>query len=169
MEAFMKTVLIILASLAALVVLVTVIGLILPARHTATRERRVSAPPGAVFGLLADPAAYPEWRPDLETVEILSRDPLRFRERGRHGAILFEVVERQPPEHLVTRIADPDLPFGGQWTFTITTDGGDSILSIREDGVVKNPIFRFMSRFVFGHTATIDAYLDAVAARLSAT
>jgi hypothetical protein len=33
---------------------------------------------------------------------------------------------------------------------------------ITEDGEVYNPIFRFMSRFVFGHTHTMDAYLRAL-------
>ena len=31
---------------------------------------------------------------------------------------------------------------------------------ITENGEVYNPLFRFMSRFVFGHTATIDKYLE---------
>jgi hypothetical protein len=36
-------------------------------------------------------------------------------------------------------------------------------LTIVERGKVRNPIFRFLSRFVFGHTATIESYLSSLA------
>jgi hypothetical protein len=75
---------------------------------------------------------------------------------------------------LVTRIADPSLPFGGGWTFDLiaandATPGApnaSTTLRITEDGEVYNPIFRFVSRFVMGHHATIDAYLRDVGTRL---
>jgi hypothetical protein len=41
-----------------------------------------------------------------------------------------------------------------------------SELRITEEGEVYNPIFRFVSRFIMGHTATIDSYLSAVRKRL---
>jgi hypothetical protein len=90
----------------------------------------------------------------------------RWRERDRHGTITYEVTESVPPGRLVTRIADDGLPFGGTWTYQVTPDAGGSTLTVTEDGVVRNPVFRFVSRFVTGHTATIDAYLTALAARL---
>jgi hypothetical protein len=64
---------------------------------------------------------------------------------------------------LVVRIADPKLPFGGTWTYEIAPIPKGSSLRIREDGEVYNPLFRFLSRFVFGHSATIDAYLKSLA------
>lgn len=163
----MKIALIIAGSLAALVVLAAAWGALLPAEHTATREARLAAPPDRVYGLLTDVAAFPEWRADVREVEILSTEPLRFRERGKHGDILFEEVERVRAERLVIRIADAELPFGGQWTYTLRADGDATRLRIREDGVVRNVVFRFMARFVIGHTATIDAYLQALDKRLS--
>ena len=36
-------------------------------------------------------------------------------------------------------------------------------MTIREDGEVSNVIFRFMSRYIFGQTATIDSYLQSLA------
>jgi hypothetical protein len=38
-------------------------------------------------------------------------------------------------------------------------------VTITEDGEVSNALFRFMSRYVFGHTATLDAYLASLARR----
>jgi hypothetical protein len=115
-----------------------------------------------VFALLTEVSAYPSWRSDVREVEVLSTAPLRFRERGKNGDILFEEVERRAPEHLVVRIADPALPFGGQWTYTLAPEDDGTRLTIREDGVVRNILFRWMSRYVFGHTATLDAYLGSL-------
>jgi hypothetical protein len=71
-----------------------------------------------------------------------------------------------PPRALVTRIADPKLPFGGTWTYEISSppDGG-SQLRITEDGEIYNPIFRFVSRFVLGYSRTQEEYLQALGAK----
>ena len=37
---------------------------------------------------------------------------------------------------------------------------------ITEDGEVYHPLYRFMSRFVFGHTTTIDRYLTDLGRKL---
>jgi hypothetical protein len=72
------------------------------------------------------------------------------------------VTERQPPRRLVTRIADQSLPFGGTWTYELTPAGSGTRLTITEHGTVFNPVFRFMSRFVFGHAATIERFLKDI-------
>ena len=75
----------------------------------------------------------------------------------------MRIDRAEAPTHLVTRIADDKLPFGGTWDYAITPDGGGaSVVTITEHGAVYNPVFRFVSRFVFGHTATMDAYLRAL-------
>jgi hypothetical protein len=88
----------------------------------------------------------------------------RWLEAGGDGEILFERVEAVPAERLVTRIADPGLPFGGTWTYELAdaelADAGQGTrLRITEDGEVYNPAFRFISRFVLGHGRTIERYL----------
>ena len=57
------------------------------------------------------------------------------------------------------------LPFGGSWDYLIEPDGTGSKLTVTENGEVYNPIFRFVSRYVMGHTATMDKYLAALAAK----
>ena len=39
-------------------------------------------------------------------------------------------------------------------------------LTVTEDGEVQNPLFRFVSRFIMGQTATIDQYLRALGRKL---
>lgn len=149
------------ASLALVVAAIVAIGYILPVRHVASRDRDYAAPPDRVFAAIATPAGYPGWRPDVRTVEMLpdSDGHMRFREVGKDGAITFQVEEMRSPERLVTRIADQGLPFGGSWTFELSPQPAGTRLRITENGEVYNPIFRFVSRYVMGHDATIERYL----------
>ena len=80
-------------------------------------------------------------------------------------AITYERVESVPPRRMVTRI-DPGLPFGGTWTYHLVPEAEGTALTITEDGEVYNPVFRFVSRFVMGHTATIDTYLKYLKIKL---
>jgi hypothetical protein len=75
----------------------------------------------------------------------------------------FERLE--PPSLLVSRIDTDALPFGGTWTYRSAPVPGGSQLTITEDGEVSNLVFRFVSRFVFGHYATIDGFLKNLQAR----
>lgn len=151
-----KVVLYAVAALVLVVVLVTAIGYLLPQDHVASVEAQLSAPPSQVFDRINDPVRYPEWRKDLTRVEMLAAQPLKWREHAGDDPITYEVVESRPPEHLVVRIADPELPFGGTWTYELRPEGTGTRLVITERGEVYNPIFRFMSRFVFSRTATME-------------
>jgi hypothetical protein len=79
----------------------------------------------------------------------------------------LEIVERDPPRRLVTRIP-PGGPFGGSWTCELA-ERKDTTLTITERGEVENVFFRFVSRFVFGHHATQERFLRAVGTRLRET
>jgi uncharacterized protein YndB with AHSA1/START domain len=159
-----KYVLIVLGGLVVVVLVVLVIGWLLPVNHKATADATYNATPAQLFALITDVEAFPKWRSSLSAVEILpaGNGHNRFRERGKNGAILYEVESAQHDSRLVTRIADKALPFGGTWTYELTPRGTSTNLRITEDGEVYNPIFRFVSRFVFGHTATINEYLADV-------
>jgi uncharacterized protein YndB with AHSA1/START domain len=163
----MKYTLIVLAALVALALVVVAVGAMLPVQHVASRQVTLRQPAAKVFALINDPAAFPSWRSKVKTVEILpERGGHRvFRETGGDGVILFEVDSVIPNERLVVRIADRSLPFGGKWTYELIPAGDSTTLRITEDGEVYNPLYRFVSRFVLGHHATIDQYLREVARR----
>ena len=151
--------------LAGLVLAIAGIGSLLPQGHTAAHEVTVGGPPPAVFATIADVARYPEWRRDVSRVEVLGDSPLRWREHSGGDAITFERVASTPPSMMQVRIADPDLPFGGTWTYELQPADRGTRLVITERGEVYNPVFRFVSKFVFGHTATLERFADALRAR----
>jgi Polyketide cyclase / dehydrase and lipid transport len=163
-----RAVLLIVAVVAALAAGVIGVGYALPQNHVASRTISLSASPDDVFAAIWNVDRYPNWRKDVQRVDVLSLEPLRWRELSGGDAITFEVAESRRPELHTVRIADPDLPFGGTWTYALTPDGSGTRLAITERGEVYNPVFRFLSRFVFGHTASIDRFADALRAHLSA-
>jgi uncharacterized protein YndB with AHSA1/START domain len=151
----MKIALIVLAVLVGLVLVVLVIGWGLPVSHVASASVQLKAPPDSVFALISRPEDYPTWRTDVKKVDVTTEQGVtRFRVEGGNGQILFEIIEATPPRRLVTRIADKSLPFGGRWIYEVTPAGAGSTLRITEEGEVYNPIFRFVSRFIMGHTSS---------------
>ena len=166
----MRIVLMLLAVVVGLGVLVVAIGYMLPVRHVAVVSARIPTTPEQVWGALTDIAAYPKWRGDVTSVELLPTDSghVAWREQGKNGAISYVIERAEPPRRLVTRITDKSLPFGGAWEYAVTPDGSGSRVRITEHGEVYNPVFRFVSRFIMGHTTTVSAYLKALGARFGA-
>lgn len=162
----MKWLFLVVGVLVVLVGLIAAIGALLPQQHSATLSARFSKPPQAVWDAISGP---PDWRSEVRTFETLpAREGRRtWKEIDQRGqAVTYEAVEESPPTLLVTRIADRDLPYGGTWIHEITPDPGGCVLTITEEGEIYNPIFRFMARFVFGYSGTIDAYMKALQAKL---
>ena len=156
----LRILILVVGGIVALVLLLIAIGYALPINHVATREASLAAPPERVFSVLRDVEKFPTWRSDVKSVEMLATTPaLRWRERGDND-ITFEMETVEAPRKIVTRIVDRTLAFGGSWTYELSPQDGGTRLVITENGEVYNPLFRFMSRFVFGHTATIDKFLE---------
>ena len=160
----MKWVLMAIGVLVVLVLVIAGVGYTLPVAHTAQRAITLRAAPTDVWAAITDVAAYPSWRDGVESVEVLApRDGKQsWREKGKDGEITYAMTRVDPPSRLVTRIADTGLPFGGEWDYRISPDGTGSRVVITERGEVYNPVFRFVSRFLIGHTATLDTYLRSL-------
>jgi hypothetical protein len=167
----MRMILLLLAVVVGLGLVVVIIGYLLPVKHVATVSATIPATPEQVWETLTNVAAYPTWRGDVTSGGMLPPDSghVAGREPGKIDAISFVIEQADAPRWLVTRSTDKSLPFGGAWDYEITGEGAGkgSRVRITERGEVYNPVFRFMSRFVFGHTATIEAYLAALEKRLS--
>jgi Polyketide cyclase / dehydrase and lipid transport. len=162
----MKWVLLVLAVAVVVVGGVAAIGLTLPEAHVVSRSAILSAPPDTVWGLVTNVSDYPKWRKDVQRVEQIAGVPrLTWREFSSHDKMTYEVIKMEPKSHFVSQIADKGLGFGGSWDYTIEPDGKGSKITITESGQVYNPLFRFVSEYVIGQTATLDKYLTALSAR----
>ncbi len=152
----------------ALVGLVFALGSFVPVGHRASVSTRLDAPPARVWELISDYESGPTWRRDVRSVETLAgtSDAVLYREDRTTGPLTMRVTESVPRRRLVTEIADEGLPFGGRWTFELSDAEPGTRLTITEDGEIYSPLFRSLSRFVFGYTSTLESYVSDLAAAL---
>src|SRR5262245_41083033 len=139
----MKWLLIGLAVVVLLIALVVVIGLLLPKNHRASVSAHFKASAQQIWTAITDFEAMPSWRPGLKVERLPDRNghPV-WLEISRQGKMPLELVEMIPARKLVGRIADPNLPFGGTWTYEIAPTDAGATLTITEDGEIYNPVFR---------------------------
>ncbi len=145
------------------------VGSLLPVEHSATVSRDISADLEAVWTAVTDLPAMPEWRTGLDAIERLpdANGLPSWTEMSGSEQLSFETVERAAPTLLVTKIVGEGLEFGGTWRVALEPASPGTRVSITEDGEVYNPLFRFVSRFIIGHDATMNRYLDDLEAYLA--
>jgi len=141
-------------------------GASLPKEHVAEGTQQVAAAPEQVAAWLRDVEAYPRWRRGIVRIEILGRTPdvLRYREHGAHDSIAYRWRELEPSRNFETTIDDPAQPFGGRWLISLAPGADGTNVTIREEGFVNPPIYRLMSRYVFGLDKSLKDYLADLAA-----
>ena len=148
----------IVSGLVGLIILMALIGAFLPRDHIAARRTVIEKSPDDVWRSLVDLDGQTSWRRGLKRIEHL--DDKRFREHTSQGTITYEIVEERARERRITRIADDKLPFGGRWIYELAPSNGGTRLTITEDGFIKNPVFRFLSKTVFSTTSTIEKFMQ---------
>lgn len=156
--------------LLTLAVLVVVVGVLLPKGHRASMTKTFGCSADLVWGIITDFAQAPKWRSDIQAVEQLPprHGNTMWKETSRSGdSITYETVELVPKKRMVRRIADDTLPFGGTWTTELrAATNGDTVVQIVEDGVVYNPVFRFVSKFILGHKRSMESYFKSLSSYL---
>ena len=158
----MKTALVIAATIVLVVPLaIWSIGSMLPVTHVATGSRTVNAKMREVGHWIRNVQDQPAWRPDVKEVVILETMPtLRYREESGNGKIHFRFSEINPGTLFESVIDDASLPFGGRWLIRLENADPNTVVTVREEGEVRTPLFRFFSKYVFGHEKTLNKYLD---------
>jgi hypothetical protein len=161
----------VIASVAIVALAIVVIGFLLPEKHSVSVRAEYNASPQQIYDAIVDVERGPEWRSGLDSVQVLERTPLKWRESAEWGTLTMVMDEATPPSRVVSRIADQGEGFGGTWTYVISpgANGNGSSLSITEDGEVYNPLFRFMSKFVFGHYTSLETYAKDLGRRFNET
>lgn len=141
-----------------------VAGRSLPQQHVASVSRDFNTSQHDVWLVLSDFADWPKWRSDLREIKLGHNG---FTEISTGGeAVEYRIEEFDTPERIVIRIASTDLPFGGSWTFELTPLPEGCRVTITETGEVYNPIFRFISKYLIGHTTTMQKCLDDLGKKL---
>ena len=165
MKLLLYIVIAVIAGIALLAGIIALIGSRLPKAHTASRSVLLHKSPDEVYAVVRDFASAPSWRSDVKRIDVQTQPGQRmhFREEGKNGTVNYELAEDVPSARMVTRILDTDLGYSGKWTYVFAPENGGTRVTITEDGEVSNVLFRFMSRYLFGQTATLDGYLTSLA------
>ncbi len=165
MKKFLRRLGVAAAVLVGLVLVVTAIGAFLPRDHVAVRQVAIDRPAEELWAVITDFGAASSWRPEIERCEQMPdvNGHEVWKETSDGMEIPYETAELVAPNHLVRRIADDELPFGGTWTIELSpsdsTNPQRTLVEITERGFVPNPLWRFFSVVVFGHTDNLDRYL----------
>ena len=161
---------IVLGIAATFAAIVVVLGLTSSPKHVASARATYARPAAEVFAAISGHIDQRQWRPELESIEMLAPQDGKtvFREVAGFGPVTFIVDESVPARRYVVRILDESLPYGGRWTFELEPrgpDGSRTQLTITEAGEVKVFLFRALSRF-FSPTKTIEDYLKNLGRKL---
>lgn len=161
----LRIVVAIVVAIVAIVGVVAFLGSRLPVGHVASRSVVINAPTDIVFHTMTDFMSAPTWRSGLKSV-VVSTDSAtghqRIVEDSKTGKMTMEIEQLVPPTRFVTRIVDEGLPYGGAWAHALEAQGNATKVTITEHGEVYNPVFRFISKYIIGHTGTMDAYLTSL-------
>ncbi|HEX5636116.1 MAG TPA: SRPBCC family protein [Gammaproteobacteria bacterium] len=151
------------------IIVLIVFGLLLPEKHRASKSARFNVSAEYLWEIITNFEAYPTWRSGvtrIERINDINGHPVWNEINSDNQGIPYETMEAVPLKRLVRRIADPALPFGGSWEFSLESTPEGTMLTITENGEVYNPVFRVISRFVFGHTKNMQAYLNDLQTRI---
>jgi hypothetical protein len=164
-------------ALAFVFLVLTGIGTSLPIDHQASCSATYAEPASGLFKLVEDDGDSVRWRPDIASAVLVSgKGPTAvWRETDVYGHTITYRTTEFVDGSILARTIDfvPGMPFGGTWTINVSpvetpsgnNSSGRSDISIREDGKIYNPFFRFLARYVFGYTQSIQTYLENLGRR----
>jgi hypothetical protein len=164
----MKWIMLVVLGLAAVIAAIAAVGAMLPRAHKASRTLRLHRAPADVWRVVSETA-----QASSVPVDVLESNPphrlvtrVKATERNFGGTWTIAIVPVPDPSTVREPQGRPEQGRGatGSGLAPSTSSGqAGSTVTITEDGWVANPIFRFMSRLVIGHHATMDALLKQVA------
>jgi Polyketide cyclase / dehydrase and lipid transport len=155
------------AFIIVLLLVVLVGGLLLPEEHRASRTLVTKQSPQAIWETINDHANEPKWRSDVASVTSLGErngKPVLQENYKDGNTVALMTTESRPPTRMVREIAE-EGPFSGRWEIDIQPTQSGSNVTITEVGKVPNPFFRFISKYVLGHTTQMERYLTNLAGK----
>lgn len=161
----MKWVLIGVGVLVVLVAVVALIGAFIPREHVASSGAVIHRSPDSVWQVIRDQGGLGTWWTAMkQSRRVEDAQGREVWEQTMGGFTMRGIItESTPPRRMVMTIdSPPNASFGGAWIYEIEPVEGGSRVRITERGWIANPIFRFMTKFVFGYHGTQESYLKAL-------
>ena len=152
---------------------IALIGWSFPVAETTTNTVTINRPPESIWWVLTDynnaSSGQPQFR-ESSMVSVPGEKPVRWRAVYTDGyPVNFEVVESEFPRHLVERIADTGVPFGGTWTVDIRVEGTLSRVTVKARAENYNPFTRFMVHLFVNPPAEVNRILLSLKSRVESS
>jgi hypothetical protein len=166
----MKAALKFLAFCLVAVVVMAMVGAGLPQQHVLTRRKSFAAPPERVWSALLSIRQLPVDRSDMRAVDqgVATTPPSAIEVVGTPVAITIETF--RPPRTLVVRTSEPDVSYGGTWTFEVELETSQiTKLTVTEEAVVRGRLLRFVVRTFGLDDALVEGVFRAVKRKLVET
>jgi uncharacterized protein YndB with AHSA1/START domain len=140
-------------------------GYFFPPEYSFKRMVVISQPPDAVWQVLTDYAAHPEWRSNLRGMErIQNRDDRETWQAtdmaGRQATM--EIAQAIPPHKLVCLFVNAHGVPEMTWEFDVAAVGKASEVEMFQSSTIPDPWMRVVERFAPG-TRTADDFLKSLA------
>lgn len=152
----------------ALILGVLVAGMLLPEEHHASRTLITKQTPETIWATINDHEVEPSWRSDVQNIASLGErngKPV-WQENYKDGnKVTLITTDSKAPTRMVRELTDLEGPFSGRWEIDIRPTPAGSNITITEIGKVSNPFFRFVSKYVIGHTTFMERYLTGLAGK----
>lgn len=137
-------------------------GMSQPAQQQLTVEKNIAAPADQVWQVMTDWGAQPQWRDDLEQVEVI--DAQNFVEYPKQGSpIRFEVLKAEKPRLLELKL---DGSFNGVYTVRFKDVEGGTLVEESYDLNYPSPIGRIFVKLFFNLEAFAHDYLGKLGQRV---
>lgn len=146
-----KWILYILGGLAGLVALVFLIGYFSSPEVRASATLEFSQSPEVLYEFLVNVENTPKWTPEIDKVEKVSENPLRFRVTSGSDATIMECYDLDPPRSFKSKMDMPSMGVSGVWHIRFEPKGSGTQLTSDAVLQLSNPLFRTMAKFMDGN------------------
>jgi hypothetical protein len=166
----LKTLLKFLGLCVVAVVVMIMVGAGMSPRHVVTRRMSFAAPPERVWSALLSIRQLPVDRSDLRAVDqgTSTRPPDSIEVVG--SLVKIEIDTFRPPYALVIRTVEPEVAWGGTWTFSLELESAQiTKLTVTEEAEVRTRLLRFAVRAFGLEESLVDGIFRAVKRKLVET
>lgn len=140
--------------MAAVVVLIYLMGLSIPSQQIATVEINIHAPVDRVWQIITSWEEQPKWRTTVSKVKVNS--PQSFVEYPTHGdPITFHVISAVPSQKLELKMSGAVL---GGYVAKLTTKADVTVFSANEFVTIENPFLRTVNKVFFNLDSFAQQY-----------
>ena len=159
-------------ALVGAVAAMTLLGWLMPSRYVASQSLLLPVPIADAWTTLVDYPGHTAWRrgltavdrlPDAESTEV-------WRESFGRSTTRTTTIEAHSPSSLVRQFDVEGGSIRRRWEFALepVVSPGNTRITLTEFGEIRNPLRRFVVRFITGRSTTLKDFLRDLAHRFDA-